>query len=134
MLAKIIAPALLLGIGLAFSESTSAHEKDLGKFDLEDGKTIFGMYCATCHGATGAGDGAAAAALNPKPRDLTNAEYISTRSWEELREVIAMGGANAGMSAVMPAWSGALKKDQIDNVLAYVLSLSRPGDSAEAEE
>ncbi len=124
MLAKIIAPAFLLGAGLALAE-TPALEKDLTKFDLEDGKAVYGMYCATCHGATGKGDGAAAAALNPKPRDLTDVEYITTRSWEDLREVIAQGGANAGMSALMPAWSGALRRAQIDNVLAYILTYSQ---------
>ncbi len=33
------------------------------------GKELFSLNCASCHGETGAGDGAAAAALNPKPRN-----------------------------------------------------------------
>lgn len=37
----------------------------------DKGKTIFSVNCASCHGTTGKGDGPAAAALNPKPRDFT---------------------------------------------------------------
>lgn len=33
------------------------------------GKEIFTINCVPCHGATGAGDGVAAAQLNPKPRN-----------------------------------------------------------------
>jgi mono/diheme cytochrome c family protein len=38
------------------------------------GKTLFAVNCTSCHGALGAGDGAAAAALNPKPRNFTTPE------------------------------------------------------------
>lgn len=38
------------------------------------GKTIFETQCVTCHGATGHGDGAGAASLNPKPRNFTQAD------------------------------------------------------------
>lgn len=38
---------------------------------LARGKEMFGQNCVSCHGAEGKGDGAAAAALNPKPRNFT---------------------------------------------------------------
>src|SRR5690606_21403288 len=109
---------LALGLTAGFAQT------DKKKFDLADGKKIYDMNCASCHGATGKGDGVASAALKPKPRDLSDAKYMKTRTWEELHKVIADGGANSGFSALMPAWKGALKKKQLDNVLAYVLSLS----------
>ncbi|MFB5652674.1 c-type cytochrome [Leptospira wolffii] len=37
--------------------------------ELEQGKEIFEQNCSACHGLKGAGDGAAAASLNPKPRN-----------------------------------------------------------------
>lgn len=37
--------------------------------ELEKGREIFNQNCASCHGEKGAGDGAAAASLNPKPRN-----------------------------------------------------------------
>ncbi len=37
--------------------------------EVAKGKEIFDINCSSCHGATGAGDGVAAASLNPKPRN-----------------------------------------------------------------
>ena len=36
------------------------------------GKNLFTTNCISCHGANGKGDGVAAAALNPKPRNFTS--------------------------------------------------------------
>lgn len=36
------------------------------------GVQLYANYCAACHGPSGRGDGLAAAALNPRPRDLTS--------------------------------------------------------------
>jgi mono/diheme cytochrome c family protein len=102
------------------------------KFDLADGKKTFEANCLMCHGATGKGDGAAAAALKPKPRDFTDKKDMSKRSWEELHKVISEGGANSGFSALMPAWKGTLKKPQIDNVLAARV-VDKPKAKAKAE-
>ncbi|MBS1149150.1 MAG: cytochrome c, class, partial [Myxococcaceae bacterium] len=38
---------------------------------LDKGKSSFDINCAPCHGPKGAGDGPAAVALNPKPRNFT---------------------------------------------------------------
>ncbi|MBK8946793.1 MAG: cytochrome c [Ignavibacteriae bacterium] len=37
---------------------------------VEKGNTLYQTNCASCHGADGNGDGVAAAALNPKPRNF----------------------------------------------------------------
>ncbi|HRG48592.1 MAG: cytochrome c [Leptospiraceae bacterium] len=37
--------------------------------EVAKGKEAFDINCSSCHGATGAGDGVAAASLNPKPRN-----------------------------------------------------------------
>lgn len=39
---------------------------------IENGKTLFKTNCASCHGDEGKGDGLAAAALNPPPRNFHN--------------------------------------------------------------
>jgi len=84
------------------------------------GKEIFQANCAACHGPEGKGDGAAAAALDPKPRNLSDPEYVSTLSNEHLIKVISEGGAAVGKSPMMAAWGGILSGNDILNVLAYI--------------
>jgi cytochrome c oxidase cbb3-type subunit 3 len=91
--------------------------------DVEQGKKLYGQFCASCHGQSGKGDGAAAAALNPKPRDHTNKEYMSKMSDDEMLKVIKNGGASVGKSPLMPPWGAALKDDQIQDVIAYIRTL-----------
>ena len=91
--------------------------------DVEQGKKLYGQFCASCHGQSGKGDGAAAAALNPKPRDHTNKEYMSKMSNDEMLKVIKDGGASIGKSPLMPPWGATLKDDQIQDVIAYIRTL-----------
>jgi mono/diheme cytochrome c family protein len=93
--------------------------------DVEQGKKLYGQFCATCHGQSGKGDGAAAAALNPKPRDHTDKEYMSKLSDEDIFKTVKNGGASVGKSPLMPAWGATLKDDQIQDVVAYVRTLSK---------
>ena len=44
---------------------------------VKEGKTLYTSYCTPCHGDKGKGDGAAAAALNPKPADHTSAAMLA---------------------------------------------------------
>lgn len=69
---------------------------------LTEARTIFAQRCTVCHGQTGAGDGAAAAALNPKPRAFSDAAWQAGVSDEHLEKVIREGGAAVGKSAAMP--------------------------------
>ncbi len=94
--------------------------------DVEKGKAVYGKYCATCHGATGKGDGPAGKALNPKPpRDLTEKAYMATRSDDDLLTIVQKGGAAVGKSPMMPPWSPALKDDDIQDVVAFVRTLGQ---------
>jgi cytochrome c oxidase cbb3-type subunit 3 len=91
--------------------------------DVEEGKKLYGQICATCHGQSGKGDGPGAAALNPKPRDHTDKEYMSKLTDDDLFKVIKNGGASVGKSPLMPPWGSTLKDDQIKDVIAYVRTL-----------
>jgi mono/diheme cytochrome c family protein len=93
--------------------------------DVEQGKKLYMQFCATCHGQSGKGDGPAAAALNPKPRDHTDKEYMSKLSDEDLFKVIQNGGASVGKSPLMPAWGASIKPDEIREIIAYVRTLSQ---------
>lgn len=89
--------------------------------DLKAGQAKFQTLCVTCHGASGKGDGAAAAALNPKPKDLS----VTKRTDVELKKIIKEGGAANGMSPLMPPWGPSLSAQDIDNLVGYIRSLGK---------
>ncbi|MBX7149753.1 cytochrome c [bacterium] len=93
--------------------------------DAVAGKAKFDMLCASCHGATGGGDGVASAALNPKPRVLSDPAFQASKTDDHLKNVIKNGGASVGLSATMPAWGAALTDADIDNVVAFIRSLKK---------
>ena len=82
--------------------------------DPAAGKGSFDLFCATCHGPTGVGDGPGATALNPKPRNLQQ----TTRTDDELKKIIKEGGASVGRSPLMVAGGGVLSDAAIANVVA----------------
>lgn len=56
----------LCALGLGTAVVGEAASKQV----LAKGKTVFEQNCASCHGPQGEGDGPAAVALNPKPRNF----------------------------------------------------------------
>src|SRR5882724_9166300 len=73
------------------------------KGDPAKGKEVFAAKCTPCHGQTGHGDGPGAASLEPKPRNLTDARYLSALPDELLFKTISEGGAAMGKSPYMPS-------------------------------
>lgn len=63
---------------------------------------LFTVTCAGCHGPGGKGDGIAAAAMDPKPRDFTSAEWQASITDEQLKKIILEGGPAVGKSILMP--------------------------------
>ncbi len=117
----------VFSLGLAMGFAAEAKAK---KPNIAEGKKTFQTYCAACHGAAGKGDGAAAAALNPKPRNFTDTALISKEPKARMHNVIAEGGQKNGLSPMMASWKKTLKPEQIDNVLAYVLTFSEDSTKA----
>lgn len=68
-----------------------------------DAREVFNSRCATCHGATGHGDGPASTALNPKPRNYTDLAWQKSVTDAQIRQTILYGGAAVGKSPIMPA-------------------------------
>ena len=81
------------------SSSTSSTAAATGAADTADG--YFAMKCVVCHGANGMGDGPGGAALNPKPRNFTDAKWQDSVKDDEIRKAILEGGASIGKSAAM---------------------------------
>jgi mono/diheme cytochrome c family protein len=93
------------------------------------GKQVFAERCATCHGATGRGDGQNAYNLHPPPPDFQ--ESLARLSVADRRRVIEQGTAALGRSALCPPWGPSLSEDEIEALLAWLDVMARP--SAEPE-
>lgn len=126
----LVAVAMCASVALATEKKAAkapkAAKASAAKGDVINGKKVYDTYCTSCHGATGKGDGVAAQALNPKPRNFVDAEYMKGRTDEVLKKVIVEGGAANNLSPLMAPWGGTLKANEVDDVLAYVRSLLKP--------
>ena len=89
---------------------------------LAKGKGIYKANCVACHGESGKGDGPAAGVLKPKPRDHTDAAYMSTLSDEEMGKIIRFGGAIKG-KPLMPS-NPQINGADLDALILYTRSLS----------
>ena len=65
---------------------------------LAKGKADFGINCASCHGALGKGDGPAAAALNPKPRNFTEGYWRYGGGLARVVRTISEGSPGTAMA------------------------------------
>ena len=86
------------------------------------GKQVFEIRCAPCHGSTGGGDGPAAAAIVPKPRNFQDPEFWRGRSTQQLRLVVQKGRPGT----LMAPFEGVLSDAEIDAVVAYLVATFRP--------
>lgn len=68
----------------------------------DDPAAYYKMKCAVCHGETGAGDGPGGAALDPKPRNFTEAAWQGAVKDDDIKKAIVEGGVAIGKSATMP--------------------------------
>ena len=87
--------------------------------DLARGAALYQAQCASCHGASGAGDGALAAKLEPKPIAFTDEERARSRSLMALYQVISQGVEGTSM----PAFAGLSEHDRW-SLAFYVGSLA----------
>ena len=89
---------------------------------LTNGKKIFEINCAKCHGLTGNGDGPEAKNHNPSPAVLSNPKLTgdkNTVAYDNF-EVINVGIANTAMKS----WTGILSEAQIWDVTYYLRTFS----------
>ena len=97
--------------------------------DASAGASVYATNCATCHGAKGAGDGVAAAAMNPKPANFVAGAFKydadgngAPGDVDDIKAIVHDGAAKHGGSPMMAPWP-MLSADQLRAVAEYVKSL-----------
>jgi hypothetical protein len=89
----------------------------------EKTRQLYQRYCTQCHGEKGHGDGINAQYLVVPPRDHTKADYLETRSNQQLFDVIKLGGLAVGRAPCMPAWGKTFKDEAIHSLVSYIREL-----------
>lgn len=84
-------------------------------------QALYDSYCFACHGATGKGDGLAAANLPVKPASFVDTVWQASVTDEHLALVIAEGGAAAGKSPLMVPAPGAKDDPELLNGLIAIV-------------
>jgi cytochrome c553 len=99
----------------------------------EQAHKMFETVCAMCHGADGTGNGPAAASLNPKPRNYTDATWQASVTDEDIRKTILLGGQATGKSAAMPGQPQLKDQPEVLDGLVKIIrgfSSGAPGSGA----
>lgn len=121
------APKLLADEGTPTAESRKAHAR------LRKGQEVYQYRCVQCHGANGDGNGPAAYAMYPKPRDyrkglfkFTSTPYGAKPVRSDLVRTVTSGVRGTSMPdfKLLPA-------EEIDAVVEYVIFLAQRGQLEE---
>lgn len=92
---------------------------------LPNATQLYAKWCASCHGATGKGDGPNAVNLPVTPAVHSSREAMSARPDDSLFDTIASGGAVMNRSPRMPAFGGTLTAAEIRSLVRHIRALCR---------
>lgn len=84
---------------------------------VTQGAEVYKVYCASCHGETGLGDGVAGASLIPPPKNLVELQSMVEDDYLFWR--ISAGK----LGTAMVAWKGILTDEQIWQVVSFIRTL-----------
>jgi len=109
--------ARMSGIPAPYTSMTNPLPKT--KETVQRGADVYEKSCASCHGATGQGDGAEGLKLSPRPGNLAWLSQKPMAQWDPFMYwTIVEGGAQ--FKTEMPAYKGKLSEHEIWAVTAYI--------------
>ena len=85
---------------------------------IASGRELFSAHCASCHGATGLGDGDAGRSLSPSPALLAYLIQMPMTVDSYLLWAISEGGVAFGTP--MPSFKATLPKDDIWKIVTFM--------------
>jgi mono/diheme cytochrome c family protein len=134
--------AILLAACVVSSEAalTQTRTPPLPSISIDSlaGRDSFDLYCASCHGTGGGGNGPVATELRTRPADLTALAQRNNGAFprDQVRAVVAGQGRalSAHGTTEMPVWgpmfrmfeSDARVRERIENLVTHLESLQRP--------
>lgn len=103
--ALLAAGCLLVGVAAAATHA-------------QDAKQTYEKNCVNCHGASGKGDGPAAAKLKPAPGDLS--VTLKGMSDADIAKIVKEGGKAVGKAPTMPGYGKKLNDAEIQGLVQYM--------------
>jgi len=95
-------------------------------YQQAQGKRIFYQQCVWCHAdATPAGP-SNRSNLTPVPPLLNDGAVLNAESEENMRNIVTLGGAALGKSAMMPAYGRMLSAEEIRSLIAFTRAIAQP--------
>ena len=88
--------------------------------DADPVSAKFSSLCSSCHGVDGKADGAAVAAMNPKPRNFHDKAWQAKVDDARIAKAIKEGGVSVGLSGTMPPWGAVLSDDDVKGLVAKI--------------
>ena len=95
-------------------------------YQQSQGKRIFYQQCVWCHAdATPAGP-SNRSNLTPVPALLNDGATLNAESDDYMQNIVTLGGAALGKSAMMPPYGRVLSTDEIRSVIAFTRAIAQP--------
>ncbi len=102
-------------------------------YQQAQGKRIFYQQCVWCHAdATPAGP-SNRSNLTPIPPLLNDGATLNAESDEYMQNLVTLGGAAMGKSAMMPPYGRMLSAEEIRSVIAFTRAIAQPSYQSPAQ-
>ena len=119
------ADAILAAYDTEADSSDAQHLIPLS-YQQAQGKRVFYHHCVWCHAdATPAGP-SNRSNLTPAPPLLNDGATLNVESDEYMQNLITLGGAAMGKSAMMPPYGRMLSAEEIRSVIAFTRAIAQP--------
>jgi mono/diheme cytochrome c family protein len=119
---------MVFGLFLVVMGASAAQVRSKG--DVKRGEEVYKSLCWTCHGNYGRGDGPAAKYLAYPPPDLTDPRVFGKRTDQKIVSALIDTKGQTGTSHRTMVIGDVLKKEALQDAIAYMRRLSVPGKHA----
>ncbi len=95
-------------------------------YQQAQGKRLFYANCVWCHADAAPAGPSNRSNVTPTPSLMNDGDKLNGLSDEYMENMIALGGAAVGKSAMMPPWGRTLSPDEIRAVSAFTRAIAQP--------